>query len=225
MATTKPIPVPGRPVPRQKPYIWVTELAKALGADRPCLWAGWFKAHFQHFKVERDAENLQEWNREHGALMKAKRAELERAGWRCRVEDENDLKIRGESADVAGKPDLVATLDDQVLVIDGKTGRQRDSDVWQVRFYINGLQLTRPELGQKDVIGIVHYKKHADRRVEPPTLAELDQIDNTIRTFAARQAPERTPSEWQCGRCNIAAADCPQRWHEGQRREARTSRF
>lgn len=221
----KPTAIPGQPVARDKAFIWATHLAKALGADVPCWWAGWFKAHFQHFKVERDAENLPIWNREHNELMRVKRAELERAGWRCDVEDVNKFTIRGKVADVAGKPDLVAFDGDQVVVVDGKTGRPRESDAWQVRIYIYGLQLARPTLGTKDVSGLVHYKKAADRIIANPTLEEIDQIDAGIRIMGAAQAPERSPSEWQCGRCDIHLADCPKRWQESQRLTAATSRF
>lgn len=225
MSAPKPVAVPGQPIPRRKPYVWATAVAKALGTDTPCLWAGWFKAHFQHFKVERDAENLPIWNAEHSELMRRKRAELARAGFACAVEDENKFTINGKTADVAGKPDLVATLGDHVVVVDGKTGRQRDADIWQVRLYVYALQLTRPALREKDVVGLVHYKQHQDRHVDPPTTGEIDRIVNVIGTFGADQAPARTPSEWQCGRCDIHLTDCPKRWQESQRLTAATSRF
>lgn len=225
MSGQKPVAVPGHPIPRRKPYVWATAIAKALGADTPCLWAGWFKSHFQHFKVERDAENLPIWNAEHAELMRRKVAEMKRAGFACAVEDENKFTLNGQTADVAGKPDLVASLGDQVVVVDGKTGRERDADVWQVKFYIYALQLARPALGQKDVVGLVHYKSGRDRRVEAPTGAEIDRIVNVIRVFGADAAPDRTPSEWQCGRCDIHLTDCPKRWQESQRLTAATARF
>jgi hypothetical protein len=71
----------------------------------------------------------------------------------------------------------------------------------------------------------VHYKKAADRIIANPTLEEIDQIDAGIRIMGAAQAPERSPSEWQCGRCDIHLADCPKRWQESQRLTAATPRF
>lgn len=209
----KPQPTPGHPIARRKPYVYATWLAKLLGGNE-CQWSAWFKAHHKYVKFERDAEKLQEWNRDHTELMQQRRAQLEADGWTVYNEDANSFTLEGEKADVAGKPDLVAVMDDQVLLIDGKTGRKRESDAWQVRLYLWALPLVRKDLKDKALAGEVEYKtgrtKHAP--VDPPSDAHIEQMVSLIRVVAGEKPPAKVPSEWECGRCDIGLADCPQRY-------------
>lgn len=200
-----------------KPYIWATWLAKLLGGNQ-CVWSAWFKAHFKYEKFEEQASDLAVWNREHTALMAVRRRELEEDGWTVTVEDANSFKLEGEVAVVAGKPDLVAVKGDRVLVVDGKTGRERDSDVWQVLLYLFAIPKSRRDL-PKNLEGEVHYKT-GDLALTPAELTpeRLAQVVTLIRTIAVDAPPVKVPSRAECLRCNIGARDCPERVTE----EART---
>lgn len=207
-------PTPGHPIARGgKAYIWTTWLAKLLGGNQ-CLWSAWFKAHYKYAKFEEEAEQLVEWNRDHTRMMREIRSEMEENGWHCAVENENDFKLEGAAAVVAGKPDLIGTMPGHVLVIDGKTGRERDSDWWQVLIYLFAIQLSRPDLVGA-LVGEVHYKR---KRVSviPADLTETrrDDIVQMIKVIASDTPPSKAPSREECKRCNISAKDCPQRFRE-----------
>lgn len=195
-----------------KPYIHVTWLAKLLGGNE-CLWSAWFKAHHKYDKYETQAVDLVQWNRDHSELMRKRRLELEREGYRVMVEQENDFKLELEHAIVAGKPDIVATKPGLILLVDGKTGRERESDIWQVLLYLRALPKVRPEL-TGELEGEVQYKRGDTRiAVSPSELTDdrLRRINDTIKTIASDAPPRRVPSRFECQTCNIGRADCPQR--------------
>lgn len=210
----KQTPLPGQPVARRKPYVYATWLAKQLGGNR-CRWSVWFMAHYRHFKIENDAESLQEWNRNHTELMEQRQAQLVADGWEVFVEDDNSWTIEGDAVDVAGKPDLIAFKGGDVLVVDGKTGRERQSDIWQVLIYLWSLPRTRHDIKGKNIEGEVFYSSGR----EPVALAASDVTDakvaeivNLIEVVSSSQEPARVPSEYECRRCTIGAKDCPQRY-------------
>jgi CRISPR/Cas system-associated exonuclease Cas4 (RecB family) len=195
-----------------KAAIWVTWLAKLLGGHR-CIYSAWFKSHYRYDKFEEQALDLVKWNREHNALMAARVKELEADGWTVMVEDQNAFKLEGEVAVVAGKPDIVATKPGQVLVVDGKTGRERESDLWQVLFYLFAIPKSRPDL-KGDLVGEVQYAKGDVRiTVTPADLDEtrMEQLVGLIKTVAGSVPPPKAPSRAECKVCNIGHRDCPQR--------------
>ncbi len=195
-----------------KPYIYVTWLAKLLGGHQ-CVWSAWFKAHFRYDKYEAQASDLVQWNRDHTELMRRRRAELEREGFTVAVEQENDFKIDGAHAVIAGKPDIVATKPGITLLVDGKTGRERESDIWQVLIYLWAYQKVRGQVAGV-LEGEVQYKSGDTRIAVTPaelTKERLDQIFTLIRTVAGPTQPTRVPSRYECQVCNIGPADCPAR--------------
>lgn len=200
-----------------KPYVYVTWLAKILGG-RQCLWAAWFMSHFKYQKFEAEAFDLAEWNRDHARLMRDRATELEENGWTVATEDQNKFALEGTSAVVAGKPDIVATMPGHILIVDGKTGRARESDWWQVLLYLFAWPIARPEM-RGALEGEIHYKQN-DRRLSV-TLQELtdqrrDDIVQLVKVVAGERPPRRAPSRDECARCNIGFADCPERFKETQ---------
>jgi len=143
-----------------KPYVYVTWLAKILGGQQ-CVWKAWFAAHYRYDKFEEMAGDLVQWNREHNELMRARVRELQREGFTVTTEEQNAFKLEGECAVVAGKPDIVATKPGIVLVVDGKTGRQRESDLWQLIFYLFAWPKCRSVTGELE--GEVQYKRGNER--------------------------------------------------------------
>lgn len=202
-----------------KPYIYVTWLAQLLGG-RQCLWSAWFKAHFKYEKFEEMAFDLVKWNRDHNRMMAARVKELRAEGWTVTTEDQNSFKLEGASAVVAGKPDIVATKDDQILVVDGKTGKRKDADIWQVFLYLFAIPKSRPDL-KGMLSGEVQYRDETFT-VTPDELTpqRMDDILGLIKVISADQAPAKAPSRDECKRCNIGSKDCPQRI--GEQQEART---
>lgn len=198
-----------------KPYIWVTYLSGLLGGKQ-CLWAAWFKSRFKYDKYEVEAFDLASWSRDHNRMMRDRKVELEEAGWTVYTEGQNEFKLEVVTAVVAGKPDICATMPGHVLVVDGKTGRERDSDWWQVLLYLYALPKSRPDL-VGDLVGEVHYKRGDKRVTVRPaelTQARLDDLLTLIKTISGPTPPSRSPSRDECKRCNIGFADCPERFKE-----------
>lgn len=216
MAKSKPMP--GHPVRRAKPYIWSTWLAKLAGGDQ-CLWSGWFKAQHQYAKHEENAQQLQEWNRAHTQLMTARKLELQREGYVVYGEEQNAFTVIGQAADVAGKPDLIGVKPDHALLVDGKTGRQRDSDIWQVLIYLWGIPRSasdiRDVLQDKALEGEVHYQRGDERiAVSAPDESQIAHVVSLITVLSGPEAPSAAPSKHECGRCNIGPQDCPVRYRD-----------
>ena len=63
------------------------------------------------------------WLMNHTTLLNQQRQRWEAQGYTVLTEGQNSFNLRGSSAVLAGKPDLVARRRDQVTVIDAKTGR------------------------------------------------------------------------------------------------------
>jgi CRISPR/Cas system-associated exonuclease Cas4 (RecB family) len=201
----------GTATPRKgKPYIHVTWLAKVLGGAR-CLYSPWFKAHYQHTKYEEQAADLAKWNADHTKLMNRRRAQLERDGWTVSVEDQNEFRLEGEAAIVAGKMDLVAVKGEEVLVVDGKTGRERESDIWQVLIYLYALPKARKDL-PANLEGEVHYKG-GDVSLTPSELTpeRRSRMVDLIKTIASDTPPPKYPVRDECRFCSIGFGDCPER--------------
>lgn len=195
-----------------KPYVWVTWLAKLLGGQQ-CVWSAWFKAHHRYQKYEEQAADLAEWNKAHTRLMSARRRELEQDGWTVFVEDANAFKLEGHAAIVAGKADLIAVKDGHVLVVDGKTGRERESDIWQVLLYLYALPKSRPDLASGAIVEGQVFYKHGDvsLTLDELTPERLQRIVDLVKAVGGDEPPPKKPSREECKRCNIGHKDCPER--------------
>lgn len=227
MAWNDAQPTPGHPIRRSgKKYTWVTWAAKILGGDQ-CLYSIWFKSTYKFAKLpERDAEKLQQWNREHNQMMRNRRLLLEENGWQCQSEVE--FKLEGERAILAGKEDLVATMPGRILIVDGKTGRRRDSDFWQVLLYLYArLHQPRREEGLATKLGgEVFYRSGkpvtvsvSDVERNEPAIIQLMQI------VASDEAPSANPDRHECARCPIRPEDCRHRYADADQMVATTGAF
>lgn len=213
-----------------KPYIWVTWLAGLLGG-KECAWAVWFKAHHKYEKFEEMGGDLAKWSADHDRMMRERTEEFEEMGYEVRREKANDFKLEGAAAIVAGKPDIVALEPSpgrRTILVDGKTGRQRNSDWWQVVFYLFALPKCRPDLVDgRSLEGEVQYKRGDVRnrvKLADVTPAVIDDIVKTIKLVAADQPPKKAPSRDECRSCNIGKWDCPERVSD-QRVTTKTDAF
>lgn len=200
---------------RRSPYIWITWLTGLLSGRDACEWALWFKAQHVYDKLPKSVD-LTIWTAEHGAMITAEAARLRTAGYTVTVEDQNALKLQGEAATIAGKPDLLAVSDTECLVVDCKTGRPKDSDVMQILGYLFMLPRTRPDLIRPSLRGELRYRD-ARQTVHSTDLtpAVQDRLIGLIRQGAGQDGtPTRTPSPRECRFCDISAKDCPDRIEE-----------
>jgi CRISPR/Cas system-associated exonuclease Cas4 (RecB family) len=192
-----------------KPRILVTWLAKLLAGEAQCFWATWFKArHVRYVKAPQDKTNLAIWSTEHTAQVFKHRVELERDGYQCTTERENEFEIVGKAAIVAGKPDIVASNSNGRLVVDEKTGQPRESDRWQVLIYCYA-----DKTGGFSSTGMVRYSNGSQPLyVSGPTAADISEIAIAVRIIAGQTPPPRTPSRSECKFCDIT--ECQDRYVE-----------
>ena len=196
------------------PYIWVTLLSKLLSGDESCEAAGWFKAQHESHTWQREPSTFDsaQWQIEHTALVHDVRENLVAGKYQVFVERQNDFRVLGKTATLAGRPDLIALGDGFNTVIDAKTGRPKDSDVIQVMLYMWALPLALPQYRGTVFDGRVAYR---DREIEVPASAVdarfVERMGSLIGRLASPVSPVKVPSSSECGRCPITRADCPER--------------
>ena len=209
------------------PYIWVTLLSKLLAGEDSCQAASWFKAQHESHSWKRQPSTFDsaQWQIEHTALVHDVRQDLISKDFEVCVERQNGFQLRGATAILAGRPDLIAVRHGAHTIIDAKTGRPKDSDVIQVMLYMWALPLALPQYRGMAFDGKVAYRAHA---VEIPASAIdarfIERMVSLIGRLAAPESPVKVPSSWECGRCPITRVDCPERV-EGVTAEVTTEAF
>jgi hypothetical protein len=188
-----------------------------MAADKHCEWSAWFRARFRGYdKVPSDFD-LAAWKAAHGEMVRGRAEELRGEGFSVFVEEQNKFSLPGKAATLGGVPDLVAVRDGQGLVVDCKSGRQRDSDSFQVLTYMLVLPVTHEACRGMNLAGEVQYRD-SRLRIEPEQLT--DELRRLIRATIERVGGEaplpRVPSLGECRFCDLTAADCPERMDEAR---------
>ena len=194
------------------PYIWATTLAKLLTGDASCEWAGWFKAHHENWAKPPSDFDSSAWMLEHTALVNQERESRERLGYTVTTENQNLFRLRGSSATIAGKPDLIAERNHEVVIIDVKTGRVSPAHRAQVMIYQYAVPKVLEQFRGRRVSGHVRYP--ASHVAAPASAVNREFVGNLgalIRRLAAETPARRVPSAAECRFCDITAADCPAR--------------
>lgn len=205
--------MPARPR-HGKPWIFATWLTKTLAGEAQCAFAPWFKAHFRYDKRINPDFQLAAWAADHAEMVRARAEALQADGWRVRLEDANSFKLEGHVAIVSGKPDIVAFRGDDALIVDCKTGRERQADWWQVLLYLWALPLTWKDV-PGSLLAEVQYR-HGSSTVQPHELTKerRQQIIAAITAAAATAPPAAVPSAGECRFCDLTEHDCPARVSE-----------
>jgi hypothetical protein len=184
-----------------------------MAGNDQCIWAVWFKTHFQNWsKVESDF-NFLEWQMGHTILLQTTATREIEAGRTVTLEEQNKFNIaitysEGEIT-IAGKPDLISKDPETNIrkVIDAKTGKPRTSDAVQLQLYM-----------YCDVALDLGEIVYMDRSV---LVTRIDQAMSQIIEYWFQQIgnpdrePLRVPSERECSWCDITKEDCPARIEKG----------
>ena len=214
------------PIPRQHPYIWTTWLPRLLTGENSCEWAVWFKAHYQDWARVPSDFNQAQWMLNHTALLNKRRNNWEVGGFDVDVEGQNGFQLRGRSATLAGRPDLIAHKDDEAVIVDAKTGQESPSHVVQVMIYLYAVPKALAQYRNGKLRGQVTY---CDHTVRIPAEAVDDQfvqnLGTLIRRLSADKPARRVPSPQECRFCDISAADCPARVDEPTLHQGETLDF
>ncbi len=158
-----------------------------------------------------DESKLVRWSHRHDAMVRARYDRLRAKGFDVLLEKSNQFKVKGRTAVLSGKPDLVAIVDDATaIVVDEKSGIPRTSDIWQVKIY--KWACARTTLRGRVIVGEVEYRDNQIVRVPDPTEAEIGELNSLmVRLGTSTREPKRTPSARECGQCDVLL--CPDRMH------------
>ena len=200
------------PQRRDHPYIWATWLPRLLTGESSCEWSVWFKAHYRNWTKPPSDFDQTEWLMRHTALLNRQKQEREASGHAAFVEGQNAFRLRGKSATLAGRPDLVVLDDRHATIIDVKTGREQAWHSVQVMIYQYALPLALPQYRDIRISGEVVYPTHTVR-IAPGAVTEqfIEGLVGLIRRLAADTPPGRVPSTAECRFCDIGTLDCPER--------------
>ena len=210
------------------PYIWVTWLTKLLVGENSCEWSAWFKAQHEGWSWEKQPSTFDSvaWQMEHSAQVTDSRRYWEDQGFVVFTEGQNSFVLRGRSAKLAGKPDLIVKKAGDGVVVDIKTGRPSPSHSVQVMIYMYAIPRS---LGQHKGVSFDGKVVYADHEIDIPASAVdskfISSVTELILRLASRQPAVRVPSTRECRFCDITARNCPDRVDEGSGREGVTSDF
>ena len=198
--------------PRRRPYVWVTWLTRLLAEENRCVYRAWYKAHFKIQKDESPEREVffAEQTAKHDAIQDVREKELKAQGWTVKREEQGEFKLKGAKGDLAGKPDLVGLKGDEALIVEVKSGKQRESDAWQVLIYWFALKLSWLKGTGSRIHGEVAYKGGHVRNVEPLAPQSQAKIAALLKVVTGDDEPERTPGKWDCEYCEIKT--CPDRF-------------
>ena len=200
------------PQRRTHPYLWTTWLPRLLTGENSCEWSIWFKAHYQNWEKTPSDFDQTEWLMRHTALLNEQKALWAGSNREVYVEGQNAFRLRGKSATLAGRPDLVVLDDRDATIIDVKTGREQPWHRVQVMIYQYALPLALRQYKNVRVNGEVVYPTHTVR-IPPGGLPDqfVGDLGALIRKLAADTPPGRVPSKSECRFCDISVLDCLQR--------------
>ena len=147
------------PQPRESPYIGATWLARLIAGEAHCEWAGWFRAHYRDWTKSPSAFDQTRWMLDHTALVSQARESREALGYEVRTENQNSFVLRGATATLAEKPDLIAIKGNDAAVIDAKTRKPSPHHAVQVMIYQYSVPRALEEPGDgvpgpRDLLGL-----------------------------------------------------------------------
>ena len=214
------------PRAREHPYIWATWIARLLAGESHCEWAGWFRAHYQDWERPPSDFDQSKWMMDHTDLVNQARESREKLGYTVYTENQNAFRLRGATATLAGKPDLIAVKGGDAVIIDAKTGRPNPAHSVQVLIYQYAVPRAVERYRGMNTKGHVIYP---DSNVRIPASGVdgkfVERMGLLIRRIAAENPARRVPSASECKFCDITAADCPERVEDEGREGGETDDF
>jgi hypothetical protein len=193
----------------------VTWLTRLLAGEHHCQWKAWFKAHNKHDKLPSDFD-LATWAANHAKMVRERTDTLRNEGFEVYVEGQNDVFLEGNNGvTLSGTPDIVAVRNGEAVVVDCKTGTDKNSDKIQVLIYMMVLPHTHPACTGLRVSGEVDYSSgsvaigadEVDERFHAHFREMIDAVGGDTELG-------RVPSWSECQWCDITSGDCPDRVEE-----------
>ena len=91
------------------------------------------------------------------SLLNERKTQWEARGQDVYVEGQNSFRLRGQSATLAGRPDLIVVRNHDALIIDVKAGQKQRSHYVQIMIYIYALPRALPQYQHAKLSGEVIY--------------------------------------------------------------------
>jgi hypothetical protein len=149
---------------------------------------------------------------------------LEATGYIVHTEGQAEFRLRGSTATLHGRPDLLAVSTERALICEAKAGKPYPSHHAQLMVYMYALPeaLRRGSAGGAQVRqaarelpfdGALVYEDGS--RVEVRA-AEIDvdfkgRLGALIRRISDATPARKVPSRYECAFCDIPASECPER--------------
>ena len=161
--------------------------------------------------------DLADWQRQHTALLARTTEWWEDHGAKVRLEQQNAFRLRGETAVLAGRPDLVAIRNERIDVIDVKTGEPRPWHYQQMLLYMYALRISLDVPFGVHLAGeIVYPDKTVNVRPGAVHQGFVRDLGDLIRRLASDRPARKVPSGPECRFCDIGLEDCPDRVYAGR---------
>ena len=192
---------------RKSPYIWVKWLAKVMAGDITCQWQSWFQSQNQLTKKQSSDFDLVGWSIDHTKMLTELKEELIKEKYNPIIEQFINYKMPNSDITIAGKPDCIIEKEDEIIIYDCKTGKERASDQVQVMVYM--YLLSKGEFHGKQSKGVVIYK---DKKIEIPNLPENfeDNFNFFVNILSSPKPPTKNHGA-DCKFCSITKNDCSER--------------
>lgn len=198
------------------PSVWVTWLSKLMAGELQCYWSIWFRTHYKYEKLVSNFDSAQ-WNARHRALLDGRISDLQAEGWTVSVEGENWFEIAGRShpIKVAGKPDILAIREGCAVIEDCKTGRKKNSDLYQILIYMLLLPISTAKCRGLRLAGRLVYPDEVVEVAGEQVNEEFKaQFQKAIAYLSSTIPARKIPSFSACRYCDISAEYCPERVEE-----------
>ena len=197
------------------PYIHPSWLPKLLVGMDMCEFKIWFQTHHDGrtwTKVASDFD-LARYNLRHTDLLRRCAQEYIDRGYFVTLENQNEFRIPLAGATVSGRIDLVATRDDELVIIDVKAANPSQAHEIQVMLYMLFLQIQGARTQGLTVTGEVYY---GEDHTVPIAAGAADQefkdlVTGLIGHLTNKVPPRKVPSASECRFCPIPREYCPER--------------
>ena len=203
------------PQRREHPYIWATWLPRLMTGESSCEWAIWFKAHDVEWTRQPSDFDQAQWLLSHTALVNERIRNWEVGGFEVDVEAQNRFELRGRTATLAGRPDIISHREDEAVIVHAKTGHDSPSHAVLVMIYLYAVPKALKRYRNANLSGQVTNRDHTVR-VPAEAVDEkfIQNLGALIRRLSTDEPARRVPSRQECQFCDITAADGPQRVDE-----------
>lgn len=197
--------------PRNKtlfPFVMVTWVLGLVTGQDQCLWRAWFRSRYKYPQRPDPTFDAAAWTSQHDDQVNRRIGELKVDGWKVQKEGQNWIRLKGQTALLVAKPDIVAERGGQFLVVDEKTGQQNHKDWWQVLLYTYVI----PKAWQSESLRITGQVEYADGTRIDVTPAEFtpalrEKFFTILKQIGDPMEPPKTPSAAGCRFCDISVCE------------------